>query len=555
MVLTRQRSTLVVDEMQKSRCRGTRRLDRSRLRHRRGVSDVVATIILLALTVTLFASIFAFVTTFPSPPHQNGNQFQASLVLSSNGQSATGINITHLTGPAVPSTGLIYLKSAVNPNVCPFTLSTTVGSGITGSNWNLGQTWSRSFTSICGSTTTDPLPDNITVYVVNGNTLLYSVILPGTQIVTPPAIVSTWVSPNPVPQGVPFVVHASVSGGVMPGSVYANLGAIPGLPASPVRMAPYSGGWVYNATSGASSPGSFTGFINATGLHGETTAQAVSFEVSSPTGALSVTITAAPSSGTAPLNVSFVTNQNGGTGPYTYGWNFGDGGTSTVANPYHVYSVAGTYIASLSVTDMKGNVASTSVTISVQAPTPSCSGQTITTSFGSVTACTLTANQQAVFELSLSQSTWNNWYYIDVFETDGSTSGPQPVFSMGTGMGGTPSLGNARQTASGPNAMIPINLNHWGSNTYGGWGTYWIVVTTGSGDSGGFCFEGVLSNSNSGSGPSCTATLAVPTGGGIGPILSPGAPTAPSLGSGSTTGVHSVYDGLMVTQPAAVRPV
>jgi len=39
------------------------------------VSDVVATILLLALTVTLFASIFAFVTSFPSPPAQNSNQF------------------------------------------------------------------------------------------------------------------------------------------------------------------------------------------------------------------------------------------------------------------------------------------------------------------------------------------------------------------------------------------------------------------------------------------------------------------------------------------------
>ena len=102
--------------------------------------------------------------------------------------------------------------------------------------------------------------------------------------------------------------------------------------------------------------------------------------------------------------------------------------------------------------------------------------------------------------------------------------------------------------------MIAIHLNQYRSNTYGGWGTYWIVVATGSGDSGGFCFEGVLSNSATGSGPSCTATLAVPSGG-IGPIQTPGVQSAPSFGStsGLLDGVDSGGSLAAVVQIPVVR--
>ena len=118
---------------------------RVRRRHRagrRGVSDVVATILLLALTVTLFASIFAFVTQFPPPPSQNNNQFQASLIYTSSGLNITTIQIVHLAGPSVPGIGQIYLKSATQPNAPEFTSPLdpyTVSSGIGGAGtWNLG---------------------------------------------------------------------------------------------------------------------------------------------------------------------------------------------------------------------------------------------------------------------------------------------------------------------------------------------------------------------------------------------------------------------------------
>ena len=67
-------------------------------------------------------------------------------------------------------------------------------------------------------------------------------------------------------------------------------------------------------------------------------------------------IQATPSSGPAPLTVTF---SSGGSSdpdgdPITYSWNLGDGGTSTQANPSHTYGSTGTFTAVLTVTDSKG---------------------------------------------------------------------------------------------------------------------------------------------------------------------------------------------------------
>ncbi len=250
---------------------------------------------------------------------------------------------------------------------------------------------------------------------------------------------------------------------------------------------------------------------------------------------LTASASASPTSGTAPLAVSFTGSASGGTSPYSYSWAFGDGSTSTAQNPSHTYSSAGTYTATLTVTDSAGHTATSSVSISVTSGgTASCSGETITVSFGTVKECSLDSGQQTVFEFTVTQTQWNNYYYVNVYMNDGTVSGTQPVFQMGTGMGGTPSMSAAQQTANGPNAAIQIDLFTQASGSYGGWGTYWAIVTA-PGGSGGFCFEAQLSNNNPGSGPSCSATLQptsppsssaagasfsfVSTGGPLGPTL------------------------------------
>jgi PKD repeat protein len=61
----------------------------------------------------------------------------------------------------------------------------------------------------------------------------------------------------------------------------------------------------------------------------------------------------APTSGTAPLSVSFTDLST--NSPTSWSWNFGDGGTSTAQNPSHVYNSAGTFTVSLTATNAAGS--------------------------------------------------------------------------------------------------------------------------------------------------------------------------------------------------------
>ena len=55
----------------------------------------------------------------------------------------------------------------------------------------------------------------------------------------------------------------------------------------------------------------------------------------------------------------------GGTPPYTYNWVLGDGKTSDIQNPIHIYNKAGTYTTSLTVIDNAGDVATDTTQITV----------------------------------------------------------------------------------------------------------------------------------------------------------------------------------------------
>jgi cytochrome c len=82
---------------------------------------------------------------------------------------------------------------------------------------------------------------------------------------------------------------------------------------------------------------------------------------------------ATPTSGPVPLTARFSSagSRDPDGGALTYAWTFGDGATSTEANPTHTYTEAGDYTAQLTVTNPKGRsaVANVPVTVGNTAPT------------------------------------------------------------------------------------------------------------------------------------------------------------------------------------------
>jgi hypothetical protein len=85
-------------------------------------------------------------------------------------------------------------------------------------------------------------------------------------------------------------------------------------------------------------------------------------------GVLSASASAAPSAGGAPLSVAFEAEISGGTPPYSFDWDFGDGSAHAVEkDPSHTYTQTGRYEAVLAVADSAGASARAAVRIDVYA--------------------------------------------------------------------------------------------------------------------------------------------------------------------------------------------
>ena len=130
-----------------------------------------------------------------------------------------------------------------------------------------------------------------------------------------------------------------------------------------------------NVSHTYSATGTYVAVLTVTDNSGLTDTDQVTISVgvdSAPTAAM----TATPTSGTAPLTVNF--DGSGSSDPEgpiaSYAWAFGDGATATGVTTSHIYNAAGTYTATLTVTDSSGQTNSAQSVITVSGS----SGETTT---------------------------------------------------------------------------------------------------------------------------------------------------------------------------------
>ncbi|TAJ45304.1 hypothetical protein CUJ86_00725 [Methanofollis fontis] len=141
-------------------------------------------------------------------------------------------------------------------------------------------------------------------------------------------------------------------------------------------------------------PGTYLVNLTVTGFGGSDTTQQT-LVVTSPVPA--AVFTATPTTGTAPLTVTFTDLSTGNI--TAWAWDFGDGATSIEQNPTHVYVNAGTYVANLTVTGPLGNDSAVA-TITVNAPSGGGGGggSSVTTSTSTGSAEILTASWGGVLK-------------------------------------------------------------------------------------------------------------------------------------------------------------
>ncbi|MFN7149971.1 MAG: PKD domain-containing protein, partial [Microthrixaceae bacterium] len=269
--------------------------------------------------------------------------------------------------PPPADTNLVPVASiSADPSVGAVPLTVTFSSAgstdpdgsIVSSAWDFGD----------GATSTDA--DPVHVYTAVGT---YVTVLTVTDDAGATATASTTVSVQPVPNQSPIAeLQAAPTSGLVE-LVVAFDGS--GSTDPDGSIASYDWDFGDGGTSTEASPthtyvaaGSYVAQLTVTDDDGATGVATQVIEVA-PNLAPSASASATPTTGKAPLVVTFTgsgSTDDDGT-IESYAWDFGDGATSTEADPSHTYLLPGSYLAVLTVTDEDGGVDTATVTIEVAA--------------------------------------------------------------------------------------------------------------------------------------------------------------------------------------------
>jgi PKD repeat protein len=125
---------------------------------------------------------------------------------------------------------------------------------------------------------------------------------------------------------------------------------------------PTSWSWTFGdgGTSTAQNPshtyttgGTYTVALTATNATGSNTLTRTGYITVGTLTAPVANFTGTPTTGTAPLAVTFTDQST--NAPTSWSWTFGDGGTSTAQSPSHTYAASGTYTVALTATNAAGS--------------------------------------------------------------------------------------------------------------------------------------------------------------------------------------------------------
>lgn len=184
-------------------------------------------------------------------------------------------------------------------------------------------------------------------------------------------------TPTPTPTASPLSISlgASPSSGLAPLPVSFTASATGGTGTITYRWDFGDGSTSTQQSSSHtySTPGTYTATGTATDAHGAADSATLTIAVWP---VMNITASAIPTTGAAPLSVSFSASATGGAGgPYTYAWSFGDGNSANTAAASDTYATGGNYLATITVTDGQGNTGTSTIGISPLSvglsPTPS----------------------------------------------------------------------------------------------------------------------------------------------------------------------------------------
>jgi len=251
-----------------------------------------------------------------------------------------------VTASVTPQAGAaplpVTFASSVSGGAPPYTFSWTTGDGVTFHTQNASFTYSTAGTY----TVHEWVNDSATGAFVDAWTVTVS-----SSGAFDAAGAST---PNPARTGETVWSNSTASGGTPPYSFAWMFGDGGTSPAQDTTHA-YAAAGAYNVSFHGSDSNGGSIWVNYT----ETVTA----------GPLTVVAGATPLSGPAPLPVMFTSTPSGGTGPYTYAWEFGDlSATSSSENAAYTYNFVGSYKANLTVTDSLGAHVTDSWTVDAQPP-------------------------------------------------------------------------------------------------------------------------------------------------------------------------------------------